>query len=791
MRIVFHIGYQEPNLSPESQNLGGTETVILQLAPELAKHGNEVYITGYVEEQVYKNVQLVHLNNLDQLPQNLDIVIGVSYANALKYFKDFSVRKFLFYWHNTDLYPWYKGNKDLEMLNDALTNPEYKHIALTPWHKNYISETYNIPQDLIYISPNCIDVSLFSNVEDIIPKKQGNKFIYTSHLERGFDLALEKFKEYYNQDSNYEFHIATPLYGLNYANEVYGDVFNEPNIFFYGSLSKPELYQLMEECDYWLYPTDYEETFCITALEMQMNYVTPLTSLKAGLEHTVIHNILHIKDETLNKKQERRIFSKLHNIKDITINFNNFMAIAGRTKISNLGGIEIKPEPKFDFVYILSVDPNLPDITRRTTSLNIPDEYRFWVKPGVDGKRLSSVDYVKYNIRKDPDWKLSKEELSKYEKTPSNFWSREITDGEVGCMLSHIDAWEDSYADNREYTIILEHDFFLRKSIPWDQIKLLARQGYELIYLGRNKFPPGVEETPIKGFPNWAEPKYSYNTHAYILTRKGLEKILKFVPTLKKNLIAADEFLSIAFGDTLRLDIAEKYKNFPKLKAVAPIIDYMDQSSENIDSSTAGNRPEILNDDDWEGWCKKYIDPYLLRGEYSLMTDEIGPNVIEFPLFTEKFCKEIIELAEKGEWTVDRHEYYPTTDQTMEMLGMQTIYNRVINQFVLPIWKWFWELDGKKYDNFHTENFIAKYDTQNQGSLSIHHDASYLTLNVRLNDGFVGGGTYLPRYNVTLNPSRLGYAMSHPGQITHKHGGRPVYEGTRYILVSFTNPIES
>ena len=31
--------------------------------------------------------------------------------------------------------------------------------------------------------------------------------------------------------------------------------------------------------------------------------------------------------------------------------------------------------------------------------------------------------------------------------------------------------------------------------------------------------------------------------------------------------------------------------------------------------------------------------------------------------------------------------------------------------------------------------------------------------------------------------------MAHPGMITHKHGGRPVDSGTRYILVSFTqNP---
>ena len=78
------------------------------------------------------------------------------------------------------------------------------------------------------------------------------------------------------------------------------------------------------------------------------------------------------------------------------------------------------------------------------------------------------------------------------------------------------------------------------------------------------------------------------------------------------------------------------------------------------------------------------------------------------------------------------------------------------------------------------------YDILNQGSLDIHHDASLITLNVRLNNDFKGGGTYLPRYKKTLQPKKSGNAMAHPGSITHKHGGRPVEEGTRYILVTFT-----
>ena len=118
---------------------------------------------------------------------------------------------------------------------------------------------------------------------------------------------------------------------------------------------------------------------------------------------------------------------------------------------------------------------------------------------------------------------------------------------------------------------------------------------------------------------------------------------------------------------------------------------------------------------------------------------------------------------------------------------MQPIYQRVLEEFVYPIWVWFWELAGNDWNILHSENFIAKYDTENQGSLNLHHDSSLITLNVRLNDDFKGGGTYLPKYKLTTQPRKMGNAMAHPGKITHLHGGRPVEEGTRYILVTFTS----
>jgi hypothetical protein len=56
---------------------------------------------------------------------------------------------------------------------------------------------------------------------------------------------------------------------------------------------------------------------------------------------------------------------------------------------------------------------------------------------------------------------------------------------------------------------------------------------------------------------------------------------------------------------------------------------------------------------------------------------------------------------------------------------------------------------------------------------------------VKLNDEFNGGGTYFPKYKILSNPDGVGKCTLHPGQITHKHGARPITEGVRYVLVSF------
>ncbi len=104
----------------------------------------------------------------------------------------------------------------------------------------------------------------------------------------------------------------------------------------------------------------------------------------------------------------------------------------------------------------------------------------------------------------------------------------------------------------------------------------------------------------------------------------------------------------------------------------------------------------------------------------------------------------------------------------------------------LPLAIWAYGLEGTSWDVLRDESFIIRYRADEQSHLSLHHDYSNLTTLVNLNPGeFEGGGTYFPKYKTLSNPKQIGTMTLHPGNITHKHGARPVTSGTRYVIVSF------
>jgi glycosyltransferase involved in cell wall biosynthesis len=792
MRIVLYTGYHTNPWNPDTihnTGLGGTEQSVLYLAKSLVLLNRyKVWVVGNVIPGDYDGV---HYRTTEQFKNEVDwvnTIIGISYIHYIKEFEEFDYKNSIFWVHNTDYYTWWKG-EEIPNHRELLNHPKLsKIVCLTYWHKRKWLEQFPETQDKVnvisngidtknfvpmYTSPKIINGRLFASSESSLPQKVQNQFIYSSHAERGLAKVLEDWPLVKQTLPNATLKICTPEYGLEYFKENFLSLIsNLDDVEFVGTLPQQELYQLMSKSHYWYYPSTYEETFCITALEMLGHKVIPMTWEWGGLKETLHGFNVQDFDEQINWR-----LAKIHFIHYDWKNITNLHWIPLLLKLNmNLN----------DFTVITLDFPE--ELSLKCSLVSMPNDYSYRLKQGFYYQDLNPEELAKFGVNKHPNWNIGGD---------NTWWNRDVTDGEIGCSLSHVDTWIDSYTDEKEITMILEEDFIEQLPVPWDQVEDLLSRGYDLIYLGRNALNP-ENETPIEGFKNWVEPDYSYNTHAYILSKRGVELLVDhYIERYKNKMFVIDEFFSVVFKKTQRTDILEEFSDLPTLKAAAPIINFFEQSdSKGLTQYNIGEgpelpyeMPEIMNAGDWGIWCSKYINPHILSGQYRLMVDEIGPNIIEFPLFTDKFCEDLIQLAESKTWVTDRHEYYPTTDQTMESLGMQDIYQAVLENFVYPIFTWYWELEGDNWNQLRSENFIAKYDTENQGSLNLHHDISLITLNVRLNDEFTGGGTFLPKYKLTIQPKKRGNAMAHPGMITHKHGGRPVDSGTRYILVSFTqNP---
>lgn len=425
-------------------------------------------------------------------------------------------------------------------------------------------------------------------------------------------------------------------------------------------------------------------------------------------------------------------------------------------------------------IYVINLKKSNEDIIERMGNLGLGNRAGYEIFVAIDGNNIPHdiEPFAAYS-----GWKL--------DNSTNDWWNRQVLPGEIGCTLSHMEIWKKVAEGEEDIVLVLEEDF---ESVnPLHSLNIDGIPSWDFMYLGRNALD---KESEISLNDQFCVPLNSYCSHAYVITKMGALKLLNYV-NLRSNIIPVDEFLPTTFTTHPRKDINELFSE-KNIRAVATKEDWIKQTSNSETSSIGHGNPEkeqyfeILDDSNWDAWKAKYLNHTMAKGEYDLMVDDLGHNVFEFQLFTEKFCKEAIALAEaKDNWTVDRHEFYPTNDVLLQEIGLQNIYNRVLREVVYPLCIHLWTLEGKGWRSMSSENFLARYTTDRQSHLSLHHDFSHITMVVKLNDEFDGGGTWFPKYNLLSNPERVGTATLHPGLVTHLHGARPIYSGKRYICVSF------
>ncbi|XP_066463567.1 procollagen-lysine,2-oxoglutarate 5-dioxygenase 1 [Eleutherodactylus coqui] len=212
-----------------------------------------------------------------------------------------------------------------------------------------------------------------------------------------------------------------------------------------------------------------------------------------------------------------------------------------------------------------------------------------------------------------------------------------------------------------------------------------------------------------------------------------------------------------------------------------------------------------LHNDLWQifeniqDWKEKYIHPNHTLVLKRKLIESPCPDVYWFPLFTDTACDELVEEMEYyGQWSQGGnkdqrlqggYENVPTIDIHMNQINYEKEWQKLLLDFVAPITE-------KMFPGYYTQAqfdlaFVVRYKPDEQPSLVPHHDASTFTINIALNSvgqDYEGGGCRFLRYNCSIDAPRKGWALMHPGRLTHYHEGLPTTKGTRYISVSFVDP---
>lgn len=283
MKIVFYAGYQNPFLSPFEPPIGGTELALQKVSAELSKFGHEIIMTGDVDDAgIVDGVLWIPTQKFRKtVKDDVDIIISASYMHFLIEFSKYKRAKKILWAHNTDFYDYHKGKKikNAHVLPQALDLT----ICLTEWHKSLWERKYFVKPEKISVIGNGIDETFF--LTDV-PKVK-NQFIWSSAPERGLPELLDNWLKIRQILPNASLKIFTPSYAMNRIPHIAAKAMSLPGVDLKGSVGQKDLHAEMSRSDFWCYVSDYEETYCITALEMQRAGVVPIVNKKAGLLETV------------------------------------------------------------------------------------------------------------------------------------------------------------------------------------------------------------------------------------------------------------------------------------------------------------------------------------------------------------------------------------------------------------------------------------------------------------------------------------------------------------------------
>lgn len=289
--MIIYVG---PGIEPWTPStfgrsgLGGSETMVLEMAKRLATIGNRVRVYGDCAGMggFYDGVQYFHHDQYKDL--SCDVLVTSRRPHAVDDVFGVKARARLCWFHDIHC-------------GDALTHARAlrldRILCLSQWHADTVKAHYGfVHPSQVLITRNGIDLARFSGA---VPRNQ-HRMVYSSSPDRGLQTAIMSMAGIRQRVPDAELHV---FYGFkNWEASARGDAGQLNTIaflkdlmrehavngvHFHGRVDQARLAREFMSSGVWGYPTWFVETSCITAMEAQAAGLRVVTSPIAALNETV------------------------------------------------------------------------------------------------------------------------------------------------------------------------------------------------------------------------------------------------------------------------------------------------------------------------------------------------------------------------------------------------------------------------------------------------------------------------------------------------------------------------
>jgi tetratricopeptide (TPR) repeat protein len=286
------------------KGMGGSETYIIEMSKWIQRFGNydTIVFCNCNEADIYENVTYIPLSKYPEFiaTNHVDTVIISRYTEYIPCTIAGHVDKIHLVLHDV-----------LQEGQIIATHPKLKRIyCLSEWHVS----------QLLSLFPQVTDkaVPLYYGLDwqaAGAPEKRPYSFIYSSFANRGLLPLLQMWPLIYEREPRATLHLFCDVDHW-WVNQVAPEMaqqirelllkFGETNgIYYHGWVNKAALMAGWETADVWFYPTTFNETFCLTALECARSKTLAITMDLGSLSNVVGDRGVLLKGDPMNPDWQR------------------------------------------------------------------------------------------------------------------------------------------------------------------------------------------------------------------------------------------------------------------------------------------------------------------------------------------------------------------------------------------------------------------------------------------------------------------------------------------------------